>query len=219
MSTYYLSLNCLPFSVCLLLYVTISTSNCTQSEATWRNHLGSGKKTPKNNLYFFAWNVYNRDQIKGGLMMLWFSLCTMAASGSSNLPSDTKSPLSHPPSPGWHLHRKRSHVCQKKRKDKPRPSGGSWVQLGFSPSLDTVVLMGCPSQMWSSTRIHRHDTMGSSVLTKGSFQLLLTMKGGPNYFQPMSEAQVMSFPSSPFPREKFPSGTEVKQNQSLRLIF
>lgn len=219
MSTYYLSLNCLPFSVCLL-YATISSGKCTQSEVTWRNHLGSGKKPKKQPLFSCMKCLQQRLDQRWSNDVVFFPL--YHGSKWSLKPAskpDTKPPLSHPPSLGWHLHRKRSHVCQKKSKDEPRPSGGSRVQLGFSPSLDAVVLMGRPSQTWSSTRTHSHDTMGSLVMTKGSFQLLLMMKGGPNYFQPVSEALVMSFLSSPFPREKFPSGTEVKQNQSLWLTF
>lgn len=68
-----------------------------------------------------------------------------------------------------------------KSKKEPRPSGGWRMQLGFSPYSDIVVLRDTPVRCDPSARAHRRDTMGSLMMKKGSFQLLLMMKGNPNY--------------------------------------
>lgn len=58
--------------------------------------------------------------------------------------------------------------------------------------------------------------MGPLMMMKSSFQLLLVIKESQNYsanIQSLIQDEVISFVPSPFHEEKFPSGTELKQNQ------
>lgn len=122
-----------------VLYFAISTS---QSKVTWSHHTGIGEWK---NLYFPVLNACSRDQIEGSLKM-WFSLCTMAASGASNLPPATKPFVSHPPSSEWHLHRRRSHLCQERARRSPGlQEDQGWIRV-FTLFWYCCV---CPSQTQS----------------------------------------------------------------------
>lgn len=84
------------------------------------------------------------------------------------------------------------------------------MKSGFTPYSDTVVLV--PVRHNPSSRAHSHDTMEPLMMMKSSFQLLLTTKESQNY---SANIQVLSyvFCVITFSKEKFLSGTEVKQNR------
>jgi len=95
--------------------------------------------------------------------------------------------------------------------EEPWPSGVSGMQLGFSLSLDTVVLVRPPSQTRSLSRgsqswYHRviNDDEGllSAAFNDGSLNYSASVRG-------LSYALF----SPPFPEEKYPSSPEIKQNR------